>query len=136
MVNDEELGSDEPSEEPDDELAEGLEDEPADGPADEPDELVGTAQVASMLGVSRQRADQLTRSKGFPDPIRRVILLDAVSMRIIREVFKSGEISITLDEALELFFRYASLMPATPRLWRKSVVKDWADERGREVAEE
>lgn len=31
-------------------------------------ELVGTTEIGQMLGVSRQRADQLTRVKGFPKP--------------------------------------------------------------------
>jgi prophage regulatory protein len=31
-------------------------------------DLVGTAEIAEMLGVTRQRADQLTRSSGFPRP--------------------------------------------------------------------
>lgn len=32
--------------------------------------LVGTAEIAAMLGgVTRQRAYQITREKGFPDPV-------------------------------------------------------------------
>lgn len=31
--------------------------------------LVGVREVGELLGVSRQRADQLVRTKGFPDPI-------------------------------------------------------------------
>jgi predicted DNA-binding transcriptional regulator AlpA len=32
--------------------------------------LVGTAEVAEMLGVSRQRVDQLTRTdEDFPEPL-------------------------------------------------------------------
>jgi predicted DNA-binding transcriptional regulator AlpA len=30
--------------------------------------LVGVTEIAEMLGLSRQRADQLSRNKGFPDP--------------------------------------------------------------------
>lgn len=30
--------------------------------------LVGVTEIAEMLGISRQRADQLSRTKGFPDP--------------------------------------------------------------------
>lgn len=29
---------------------------------------MGVTEIADMLGVSRQRADTLTRSKGFPEP--------------------------------------------------------------------
>jgi predicted DNA-binding transcriptional regulator AlpA len=28
-------------------------------------------EVAALLGVSRQRADQLSREKGFPEPVQR-----------------------------------------------------------------
>ena len=31
--------------------------------------LVGVREIAQLLSVSRQRADQLVRTKGFPDPI-------------------------------------------------------------------
>ena len=31
--------------------------------------LVGVREIASMLLVRRQRADQLSRTKGFPDPV-------------------------------------------------------------------
>jgi len=30
---------------------------------------MGLQEIADMLGVTRQRADQLTREKGFPDPM-------------------------------------------------------------------
>ena len=31
--------------------------------------LVGTHELAELLGVSRQRADQLARQTGFPKPV-------------------------------------------------------------------
>jgi predicted DNA-binding transcriptional regulator AlpA len=31
-------------------------------------ELLGLSELAALLGVSRQRADQLARQKGFPEP--------------------------------------------------------------------
>lgn len=31
-------------------------------------QLVQVAQIAELLGVTRQRADELTRRKGFPEP--------------------------------------------------------------------
>ena len=30
---------------------------------------MGVQEIAKRLGVSRQRADQLSRQKGFPDPV-------------------------------------------------------------------
>jgi predicted DNA-binding transcriptional regulator AlpA len=35
-------------------------------------DLVGVAEVADMLGVSRQRVHQLATQQGFPDPIARL----------------------------------------------------------------
>jgi len=32
-------------------------------------DLVGLAEIGDMLGLSRQRVDQLARSNGFPDPV-------------------------------------------------------------------
>jgi predicted DNA-binding transcriptional regulator AlpA len=32
-------------------------------------DLMGTTEVAELLGVSRQRADQLSRSEEFPAPV-------------------------------------------------------------------
>ncbi|MGH9111591.1 MAG: helix-turn-helix transcriptional regulator [Acidimicrobiales bacterium] len=31
-------------------------------------DLVSTPEIAALLGVSRQRVDQLTRTPGFPEP--------------------------------------------------------------------
>jgi len=33
-----------------------------------PPEVVGAAEIADMLGVSRQRISQLTTQAGFPEP--------------------------------------------------------------------
>lgn len=32
-------------------------------------DLMGVQEIAALLGVSRQRADQLSRQKGFPEPV-------------------------------------------------------------------
>ena len=31
--------------------------------------MVGVTEIGELLGVSRQRVDQLARSEGFPEPI-------------------------------------------------------------------
>lgn len=36
--------------------------------------LVGLTEIAAMLGVSRQRASQLSASKGFPAPLDRLAM--------------------------------------------------------------
>ena len=35
-------------------------------------DLVGAHEIRAMLGVSKQRAYQITRQKGFPDPVVRL----------------------------------------------------------------
>jgi predicted DNA-binding transcriptional regulator AlpA len=37
-----------------------------------PGTLLGVREIATLLGVSRQRADQITRTKQFPDPVARL----------------------------------------------------------------
>ena len=36
---------------------------------EQPGDLVGVTEIGDLLGVSRQRADQLTRTEGFPEPV-------------------------------------------------------------------
>jgi prophage regulatory protein len=36
---------------------------------EQPGDLVGVTEIGDLLGVSRQRADQLTRTEAFPDPV-------------------------------------------------------------------
>lgn len=31
--------------------------------------LMGTTEISKLIGVSRQRTDQLSREKGFPEPV-------------------------------------------------------------------
>ena len=38
-------------------------------PGTEPPEFVGVHELTFMLGVSRQRVDQLARKEGFPEPV-------------------------------------------------------------------
>jgi hypothetical protein len=33
------------------------------------EDLVGVTEIGALLDVSRQRADQLTRLEGFPEPV-------------------------------------------------------------------
>ncbi len=36
--------------------------------------LMGAAEIAKRLGVSRQRIFQITNGKGFPDPVARLAM--------------------------------------------------------------
>jgi predicted DNA-binding transcriptional regulator AlpA len=47
------------------------------------DDLVGVAEIAEALGVSRQRVHQLTKLEGFPEP---VAVLSAGTIWTRREV--------------------------------------------------
>jgi predicted DNA-binding transcriptional regulator AlpA len=37
-----------------------------------PDDLMGTAEIAELLGVSSQRVSQLTATTAFPPPVARL----------------------------------------------------------------
>lgn len=41
-------------------------------PSRDPLDLVGAAEIAALLGVSRQRVTQLTHAPGFPPPVLRL----------------------------------------------------------------
>lgn len=98
--------------------------------------LVGVAEIASGLGVSKQRADTLTRSRGFPDPVENVIVIDGLTDQGVREFFDDRPRIATAEETLALFRQRANRLPAQPRLWRLSVVKEWATNAGREWRDE
>jgi predicted DNA-binding transcriptional regulator AlpA len=36
---------------------------------EQPGDLVGVTEIGDLLGVSRQRADQLTHAEGFPETV-------------------------------------------------------------------
>jgi hypothetical protein len=94
--------------------------------------LVGVAEIASGLNVSKQRADQLTRSRGFPDPVGKVLVVDELTRQALREFFDDHARIATAEETFALFEERALRLPAQPRLWRLSIVKEWATEVGRE----
>lgn len=59
---------------------------------DEP-ELMGTAEIAELLGVSRQRVLQLSQQDGFPEPVavlRMGKIWHARDMRLWADVSDSG----------------------------------------------
>ena len=41
-------------------------------PSRDPLDLLGAAEIAALLGVSRQRVTQLTHTPGFPEPALRL----------------------------------------------------------------
>ena len=41
-------------------------------PNEDPPDLLGAAEIAALLGVSRQRVTQLTHAPGFPPPVLRL----------------------------------------------------------------
>jgi hypothetical protein len=98
--------------------------------------LVGVAEIASGLGVSKQRADTLTRTRGFPDPVENVLVVDELTAQALHEFFDGRPRLATAEETLALFQQRANRLPPQPRLWRLSLVKEWATNAGREWHDE
>jgi hypothetical protein len=98
--------------------------------------LAGIMEIAEMLGVSRQRADQLSRTRGFPDPLTKCLPLDDRTEGRVREIYP-GRIPAgrTADDVLDLMMANAYDLPEMPRLWRAIAVEEWANENGRELFE-
>ena len=96
--------------------------------------LAGVTEIAEMLGVSRQRADQLSRTRGFPDPVTKCLPLDDRTELRVREIYP-GKIpdGRTADDVLGLMTANAHDLPEMPRLWRAIAVEEWANDNGREL---
>ena len=94
--------------------------------------LLGVSEIASGLTLSKQRADQLTRTRGFPDPVEKVLVVDEIMDQALREFFDNHARIATAEETMMLFEQRAFTLPAQPRLWRLSDVLDWATNAGRE----
>jgi hypothetical protein len=97
-------------------------------------QLIGVAEVAGLFGVTRQRADQLTREKGWPDPVDRVAPVDRYTLGAIDFLFEMAGPTITKEQAVQAIEAGAQqLPPSSPRLWRVADVVRWAAEHGREL---
>jgi hypothetical protein len=98
--------------------------------------LAGVTEIAEMLGVSRQRADQLSRTRGFPDPVAKCLPLDDRTESRVREIYP-GKIPAgrTADDVLALMMANAHDLPEMPRLWRAIAIEQWANENGRELVQ-
>jgi hypothetical protein len=94
--------------------------------------LVGVTEIAELLDLSRQRADQLTRSKGWPDPVERVAPFDLYNIEAMKRLFERTAV-ITFDEAVEALDERAYYLPQYPRLWRVELIENWAAEHGRRL---
>ncbi len=94
--------------------------------------LVGVAEIAELLDVSRQRADVLTRSKGWPDAVSSVLPVDQITIADLREL-AAGRKSIPLDEITAALIAGSDTLPEHPRLWRLAEVERWAAAAGREL---
>lgn len=98
--------------------------------------LVGVAEIASGLKLSKQRADQLTRTRGFPDPVEKVLVVDERTDQALRVFFHNHARIATAEDTMALFRQRAFKLPSQPRLWRLTVVKEWATNTGREWHDE
>jgi hypothetical protein len=96
--------------------------------------LVGVAEIAELLGLSRQRTDQLTRTRDFPLPVERVAPVDETTFEAIRRLFVTLRTkALTYDQVAGALETYSPQLPAHPRIWRLSAVQEWAKEAGRPV---
>jgi hypothetical protein len=95
--------------------------------------LVGVSEIAELLGVSKQRASVLASRKGFPDPLERVIPVDADLQGALLEFFEQrrAQRTFTAEESWQEFKDRAFVLPDQPRLWRRTAVEKWAAEHGR-----
>lgn len=85
-----------------------------------------------MLGLSRQRADQLTRTVGFPEPVRLVLPIDDRTRETMAELEAAGGFpGGTAAECFEAIAQTAHAMPDQPRLWRSADIERWAADTGR-----
>jgi hypothetical protein len=98
--------------------------------------LIGIAEIAVLLGVSRQRADQLTRSKGWPDPVDRVTPYDRYALKNIHILFEVAGPTITEAQAVAALEAGAHQLPTSPRLWRLAEITRWASQQGRVLTQE
>jgi hypothetical protein len=98
--------------------------------------LVGIAEVADLLLVSRQRADQLSRSKGWPEPVDRVAPIDQYTRNAIHLLFELAGPTFTEEQAVRALEAGAQQLPSSaPRFWRINDILRWANEQGRELNE-
>jgi predicted DNA-binding transcriptional regulator AlpA len=98
------------------------------------DVLVGVAEIAEMLGVSKTRADQLTRTREFPLPVERVIPVDEITRQALVALFDQRDSSrFTAETAWRVFKDRAQRVPEYPRLYRASEIIAWAESGGRQV---
>ena len=96
--------------------------------------LVGIADVGELLFVSRQRADQLTRSKGWPEPVDRVAPIDHYTLNAIHLQFEATGPTITEAQTVSALEAGAHQLPrSSPRFWRLADVLRWASEHGRKL---
>lgn len=94
--------------------------------------LVGTAEVADMLGISRQRADQLSRTIDFPEPVRMVLPLDDRTRDTMVALETAGNFpGGNAVQCYENIIATAHTLPEQPRLWRAADIERWATETGR-----
>ena len=96
--------------------------------------LVGIAEVADLLLVSRQRADQLSRSKGWPEPVERVAPIDQYTRNAIHLLFEVAGPTLTEEQAVRALETHALQLPSSsPRFWRLNDILRWAREQGRKL---
>jgi hypothetical protein len=91
-------------------------------------------EISELLGVSRQRADQLSRTKGFPEAIRLVVPVVRETPKVLWDLWEEIGGSANAEQATAILEERAFELPETPRLWRREEIEAWAQVNGRELA--
>lgn len=100
-------------------------------PGGERRELLGMSEVAEVLGVSRQRADQLSRTAGFPEAVRLVLPVDELTREAMAALEDDANYprAATAAQGFEIIAEHAYTLPDSPRLWRRGAIERWARDR-------
>lgn len=98
--------------------------------------LIGITELADILGLSRQRADQLSRTADFPEPVRLVLPIDELTLDMMLALeeaddFPGGSAAACYNAVAAHGFT----LPAQPRIWRYSMIQRWAEDHGRSINE-
>jgi hypothetical protein len=95
--------------------------------------LLGSAEVAELLAITTERAEELSRTPGFPEPVRLVVPIDDFARRGMVHFLGTEPITTDAERAFTMLMRRAHSLPDHPRLWRRRAVVAWALTNGQQV---
>ena len=94
----------------------------------------GSPMSPRSSASARTRADQLSRTSGWPPAVEAVLPIDDVAPGVIRAWLDAGGVVTSdVDELVAIFKEYACPLPPMPRLWRLTAFLSWCEDHDREV---